>query len=330
MVAQIDKNYALTRPRKALVRLASYALFEGRPVTTRGRWINPLLFAEFSLLRRLPQIKSVRKPLFVLGMGRSGTTILGLILSMHREVGFLNEPKALWHTVRRDEDVIGNYSCGKGRYRLLAADASADVVRAAHRLFGAYLALTGSSRVVDKYPELIFRVPFIKAIFPDALFLIVIRNGMDTVASIERWSRDHRMHTQGEVHDWWGVNRQKWKLMREQLVLADGGLNSIQDLVPYLSRQSDMAAVEWIVTMREALRHRGRGSGDMLFLKYEDLVAAPRLMLRQVGNFAGLDDDETYLSYGESVFKPGRRHEPPELHPGLQPLFDQTMQELGY
>ena len=27
-------------------------------------------------------------------MGRSGTTVLGLALSMHREVGFLNEPKA--------------------------------------------------------------------------------------------------------------------------------------------------------------------------------------------------------------------------------------------
>jgi len=263
-------------------------------------------------------------------MGRSGTTILGLILSMHREVGFLNEPKALWHTIRSDEDVNGSYSQGIGRYRLAAIDADSDVVRTARRLFGAYLAITGSRRVVDKYPELIFRVPFVKAIFPDARFVVLVRNGMDTTASIERWSREHQEHVRGEVHDWWGVNGRKWKLMQEQLVVTDTGLVSIQDVMPHLSRQSDMAAVEWIVTMREALRHRRRGNDDMLFLKYEDLVAAPRMMLQRISNFAGLDEDETYLSYGESVLKPGHPHAPLELHRALQPLFFQMMQELGY
>ena len=36
MIAQINPNYIKTRPMKALTRLMSYALFEGRPVTTKG------------------------------------------------------------------------------------------------------------------------------------------------------------------------------------------------------------------------------------------------------------------------------------------------------
>ena len=158
MVAQIDATYFKTRPTKAISRLMSYALFEGRPLTTRGQWINPLVFAHFAIEKRLPQIRRVEKPVFILGTGRSGTTILGVVLSMHREVGFLNEPKALWHAIFPEEDVIGNYSRGKAKYRLSVSDATMEVKRNAHRLYGAYLASVCSRRLVDKYPELIFRV----------------------------------------------------------------------------------------------------------------------------------------------------------------------------
>ena len=88
MIAQINPLYIKTRPTKVLTRLISYAFFEGRPVTTKGRWINPLVF---SILKekRSPQTivntNPLKKPIFILGTGRSGTTILGIVLSMHRE-----------------------------------------------------------------------------------------------------------------------------------------------------------------------------------------------------------------------------------------------------
>jgi hypothetical protein len=172
MVAQVDSRYFKTRPTKLASRLVSYALFEGRPVTTRGQWINPLLFAHFALEKKLPQFRKVEQPVFILGTGRSGTTILGVVLSMHREVGFLNEPKAMWHAIYPEEDVIGSYSRGPARYRLEASDADEAAKHNAHRLFGAYLASIFSPRLVDKYPELIFRVPFVREIFPDAKSLV--------------------------------------------------------------------------------------------------------------------------------------------------------------
>ena len=42
--------------------------------------------------------------------------------------------------------------------------------RRAAQMFGAYLTTTRSERLVDKYPELIFRVDFVRALFPDARF----------------------------------------------------------------------------------------------------------------------------------------------------------------
>ncbi len=128
------------------------------------------------MIKKFPQLKRVEKPVFVLGTGRSGTTILGIILSMHKDVGFLNEPKALWHSIYSDEDLIGSYSLGNASYRLGSEKITPEIKKQAHRLYGAYLRATFSSRAVDKYPELIFRIPFVLDIFPDAKFLFLLES----------------------------------------------------------------------------------------------------------------------------------------------------------
>ena len=128
MVAQLDRTYLRYRPSRVWARLVSYALFEGRPLTTKGQWFNPIVFGLAKVLRRLPPIVEVREPLYVVGTGRSGTTILGIILSMHPDVGFLNEPKALWAGLHDEEDLIGSYNDNKANYRLGTADATPRII----------------------------------------------------------------------------------------------------------------------------------------------------------------------------------------------------------
>ncbi len=330
MVAQINAHYARTRPTKVFSRLMSYALFEGRPVTTRGRFFNPIVFASFSLQKRLPQLKKVEKPIFILGTGRSGTTILGVVLSIHREVGFLNEPKALWHSIYDREDVIGSYSSGPAKYRLGGGDVDDEVKGCAHKLFGAYLSTVFSRRLVDKYPELIFRVPFVRQIFPDAKFVFLIRNGWDTCTSIEQWSSNFGLQSNGEIHDWWGVNQRKWKLMVKELVEPDPYFADVLPHLPDLNRQSDMAVLEWVVTMREGMRLMGDLPQDTCAVRYEDLAASPREELSRIAEFAELGLDETFLGYGESVLRPRPRRSEFEIHSAIRPLFDQAMSDLGY
>jgi len=304
MVAQIDKAYVTTRPTRLWSRLLSYALFEGRPLTTRGQWINPVLFRLFALQKRLPQMRQVKAPIFILGTGRSGTTILGVVLSVHRDVGFLNEPKAIWSTLRDDEDLIGSYHRGPARYRLSAEDASPSLIKDAHRIYGAYLRLTMTRRIVDKYPELIFRVPFVRRIFPSAKFLFLSRDGWDTCASIERWSSRLGTNIGDEIHDWWGVNRRKWNLLVDQIIPEHQDLALHAEVLRALTDQRAMAATEWIVTMREGLRLVETHPDDVMHVPYGDLCSHPEQVCTRISEFADLPVDPVFLDYAKATLSP--------------------------
>lgn len=330
MVAQIDGAYIKARPTKLYSRLISYGLFEGRPLTTKGQWINPIVFALFSIAKRLPSPKKVEKPIFIIGTGRSGTTILGIILSIHQDVGFLNEPKALWHSAYGGEDLIGSYSRNAARYRLGAEDATPEVKQAMHRMFGWYLAATGSRRVADKYPELIFRVPFVREIFPDAKFLFLVRNGWDTCHSIEHWSKRLGEQRSNETHDWWGADNRKWNLLVEQMVANEPGLVAHFSEIASLTRHTDMAAVEWIITMREGLRLRQQYPDMVHTVVYEDLSAHTDKTLAALSEFCELPPDPIFDNYARQTLQPVRAKQPFDLHPSIRPEFDAVMRDLGY
>lgn len=328
MVAQIDSDYIRTRPTRLWSRLLSYGLFEGRPLTTRGQWINPVLFKLFALQKSLPALQKVNAPLFILGTGRSGTTILGVVLSMHNEIGFLNEPKALWASLRDDEDLIGSYHRGAARYRLDAADASEDICRAAHRIYGAYLGSTLTRRVLDKYPELIFRVPFVRKIFPDAKFLFLSRDGWDTCASIDGWSARLGTQVEGETHDWWGVNRRKWNLLIDQIIPEHSDLAPHAEALRALEDHRAMAATEWIVTMREGMKVSQNFPDDVLHIPYAQLCRDPEGTCQRIAQFAGLKTDTVFLEYATRVLKPASPKEKFSLPAMLETPFKTTCSAL--
>ena len=331
MIAQINPNYIKTRPMKALTRLMSYAFFEGRPVTTKGRWINPLVF---SILKAAAtnnsRHKPIKKPIFILGTGRSGTTILGIVLSMHREVGYLNEPKAIWHLIHPYEDIIGNYSQSDAKYRLTAEDATDEMRQRAVQMFGAYLATTRSQRLVDKYPELIFRVDFVRALFPDARFIFLVRNGWDTCHSIANWSKRLGGEVNGEKHDWWGVNDRKWELLVEQLVKTDSIFAKIADEIKQFERHLDRAAVEWIITMQEGLRLMQTTSDCIHLVRFEDLTLEPDKTLATLRDFCELPADSKFSEYARQTLHPVPAREPFDIHLKIAPIFHDIMEELRY
>ena len=331
MIAQIDPLYIKTRPMKVLTRLMSYAFFEGRPVTTKGRWINPLVF---SILKTVStnnsKYRSVEKPIFILGTGRSGTTILGIVLSIHREVGYLNEPKAIWHLIHQHEDVIGNYSQADAKYRLTAKDATGEMHQRASQMFGAYLTATRSQRLVDKYPELIFRVDFVRALFPDARFVFLIRNGWDTCHSIATWSERLGVQVNGEKHDWWGVDDRKWRLLVEQLIKTDPTFSEIAGEIKNFERHLDRAAVEWIATMREGIRLMQVSSDCIHLVRFEDLTLEPDKTLAALCDFCELPTDNTFREYARQTLHPIPARKPFDVHPKIAPVFQDTMRALRY
>ncbi len=316
---------------KAITRFMSYAFFEGRPTTTKGRWINPIVFALLkAVATNNSRYRSVEKPVFILGTGRSGTTILGIVLSMHREVGYLNEPKAIWHVIHPHEDIIGNYSRGDAKYRLATEDATDDMHQRATQMFGAYLTVTRSKRIVDKYPELIFRVGFVRALFPDARFIFLVRNGWDTCHSIANWSQRFGIHVNNEKHDWWGVDNRKWRLLVDQIVKTDTTFAEIVDEVEHFDRHLDRTAIEWVVTMQEGLRLLKVLPDCIHLVRFEDLTAKPDETLAELCSFCELPEDNTFREYARQTLHPVPARKPFDLHPKIAHVFHDTMEKLRY
>ena len=331
MIAQINSDYVKTRPIKAITRLISYALFEGRPITTKGRWINSVVF---SLLKAAAtshrQFQPVHKPVFILGTGRSGTTILGIVLSMHKDVGYLNEPKAIWHLIHPNEDIIGNYSREHAKYRLNAEDMTDEMRQQAINMFGAYLSVTGAKRIVDKYPELIFRVDFVRALFPDARFIFLVRNGWDTCHSIANWSKRLGVQVNGERHDWWGVNDRKWHLLVDQLVSTADDLKDVVEDIKQCDRHLDRAAIEWVLTMHEGLNLIQNYPDCIYTVRFEELTTAPEETLLSLCEFCELSLDKTFLNYAYHTLHPVPPRVPFELNPSIAHIFHDTMAKLRY
>ena len=330
MVAQIDNAYTKYSFSKTIQRLASYSLFEGRPHTTKGQWFNPIVFGILKSLAIIPGSPNVSKPVFITGMGRSGTTILGIVLSLHKQLSYLNEPKAIWTLIDKRTDVVGDYVEQDGSYSLDQTDTN-DVSRLkANRIFSRYLTLVRGERLLDKYPELIFRIGYVLGLFPDAKIIFITRNGNDACASIARWSSNKEIENQGDVENWWGRNDLKWKNLSDQILTQDQYSLALNDIDLSKIDDTNRAALEWIVTMQEGLKQELLFPGKILRVNYENLVNNPKQELQHLFDFCDLNYDESVISYAKQKLYQLKPKPAPELLKPIENLFNKTMNDLGY
>ena len=175
-------------------------------------------------------------------------------------------------------------------------DLTPSKARHLHRFYRAFLALSGSKRVVDKYPELLFRNGLVDLAFPQACKIVIIRNGADICRSIETWSSKNGT----SQADWWGRDGQKWDLLVDQLIRPDPHFAPLIPVLGQLDAQVDRAAVEWIVSMRQALDLQSTAAGALYFIRYEDLVANPEQQMKDLLKFCNLADDPVVIRYAKS------------------------------
>ena len=125
---------------------------------------------------------------------------------MHKDVGYLNEPKAMWHVIHPHE---GHYRklhpkrCELPAHRLpMQRTRCGTVLRSC---LGHICQRTGANRIVDKYPELIFRVDFVRALFPDARFYFSREKWMGYMPFQLRIGQSgSAFKSKMRTHDWWG------------------------------------------------------------------------------------------------------------------------------
>lgn len=134
-------------------------------------------------LARLPRAQMTSEtPVFIVGMPRSGTTLVEQILSSHPDIFGAGELTRIGDIAQRLPAALGSQSA----YPLCLIDITGQVVDDAAREYLDYLQELsggGARRVTDKLPGNFMHLGLIELLFPGARIIHCMRNPLDTCLS---------------------------------------------------------------------------------------------------------------------------------------------------
>ncbi len=258
------------------------------------------------------------RPVFLTGCGRSGTTILGAVLSRHPAITYLNEPRHLWVRCYPETDIWSPLAERRGG--ALVLDASICTGRRSRRLralFADEVRATGRPRLLEKLPINSFRLPFLDAIFPGALFLHIVRNGLEVAASIARECAEGR---------WYGESDYKWR----QLVRFAEAHDAMAVLPGLCHTDYERGLLEWRLSVETACGFYAKlPPARHLELRYEALLKNPAGVLAGIERFVGIAPDDGVRVFAEANIA---RRSPEARPPTVEELriAGPLLDRLGY
>jgi len=276
-----------------------------------------------------------QSPIILIGTHRSGTTWLGKVLSRHPRLAYWEEPRHVWTwgNSYTPDDV------------LTAANATDRVKKHIRETFAAFVAAEGKDRLTEKTPSNCLRIPFIRAVFPEARILLVVRDGRSVLRSTDEimttgvplkrvltraretpvlewpayagqavgtvWRR-----VTGKKLNYWGPRPPGWR---------DWVGRDEPDVI---------LAKQWSATIGRAVDDADKDAGVYRF-RYEDLMDRPREIMTEACAFANLADPGPVIEYAAETADPSRASKWREtldaetlelVRPHMQP----TLERLGY
>lgn len=291
----------------------------------------------FRVLQRQPPA-SLKPPIFVMGNIRSGTSILANLISAHPSLVKWHEPRTLW--LYADP--------GRNHDEFDERDASERVVRYTRRRFLEYQEISGGLRVLEKTPQNILKLRYVRAIFPEATFLFIVRNPFSYISSVEeKWQRvvkTNRLVRRFHETPLWQVPyylRQalsdqfnKRVLKRKYLHVYGARYAGIFDDLRNLDHLTVIAR-QWAVCSRIAERDlEAFEPGSVFRLRYEDFVTNPARYLELICAHCGIESTPEMHKIAAEVVDPARqdkwkRFDRGKLRP-LLPELESEMKRHGY
>lgn len=217
-------------------------------------------------------------PVIVLGVGRSGTTLLRVMLDRSSQIAIPYESFFVTPLGHRhgNRPALDDFVDDLGRfYQLYEWGIEPEAVRPRLRegmttgeaiaaVFEVYAEHEGKARWGDKTPLYMQHLPLLERLFPTAIWVHLIRDGRDAALSFLELPE--------------GFSGKTWAL----------------------PRTAAQFAARWRTEIRAA-RRLGRHVGNRyLELRYEDLVADPERELRRVCAHASLDWEPAILEHADS------------------------------
>jgi Sulfotransferase family len=227
-------------------------------------------------------------PLLVLGVRRSGTTLFRVMLDRHSQLAVPDESYFIPQLADRHRGEIDAAAFTDDLRRLPTLrewDVPVDEVRARLRdgmpvgaaiaaVYETYAARRGKSRWGDKTPMYMQRLSMLERLFPDALYVHLVRDGRDAALSFLGMPP--------------GIVTETWAHPRTVAQFA----------------------CQWRTEVAAAQQLGARvGPARYLELRYEDLVAEPEQALRRICGHAGLPFEPAMLDYAESVDVSAKPHQ---------------------
>lgn len=239
-------------------------------------------------------------PLLVLGVRRSGTTLLRVMLDRHSQLAVPDEsyfvpqladrhrrriePEAFVDDLRRLPTLRDwGVDVDDVRARLVPGMTPGGAVAA---VYESYAAARGKSRWGDKTPMYMQHLPTLERLFPDALYVHLVRDGRDCALSFLQMPAGIVTRTLAHPRDAAGF------------------------------------ACQWRAEVRAARALARRAGARYLEVRYEQLVAEPAEVLERICGHAGLPFEPAMLEYAGRVDVSRQPHQQSLTRPPTPGLRD--------
>lgn len=243
-----------------------------------------------------------RQLVFLIGCGRSGTTILGSILSYHPDICYLFEPYHLWAAIEPKTDALNLYNQVDSNLIMDIQDWNQRAQIRFNRLILEYQHNKNNKILLEKTPLNAMRIGYINALAPQAKFIHLVRDGVDVSLSIERIAKSshYKIVSKPQLNQWWGVNNSKWNALLRDGILAGYFPNEIEHLLnPRLK-----GAYEWLVSLAEIDKRRQYLGNRLYEITYNQLTLQPDKTLQNLCEFLELDYPRVWFNQSLQMLKP--------------------------
>ena len=224
--------------------------------------------------------KSEFQPVFLIGCGRSGTTILGKTIGKHDSITYLNERRDLWHQAYPDFDI---WSGKISQPKLIAGldDNNKKQTEILRKLFYREQVFGKSKILLEKLPINNFRLNFIEDAFPDAKYIYLHRNGIEVAKSIEKLAEK----------GWFGKNSIKWNLIEK----LSKGIDISTKLNGFSNFEKGL--LEWRFSLEFSEPFFSTIDKKRYYsLSYQTFLENPKLQIENIYRFLDLDFTDNFTA----------------------------------
>jgi len=251
-------------------------------------------------------MQEILKPIFIIGSGRSGTTITFRTLAKHKELGYFSNYDVLFprlfkygilpfleknNSVKEligkikpivpAQETIGimNYcKIRKKKIPLSPRDVNLSESECFKKMIVTCLSYNKVNRYIGKNTLDGMRIRFLNKIFPDSVFIHVLRDGRANVNSYLNVPFFHK------IGFWWWDN----KTLKDWV--AEG-----RDII-------ELAVLHWKNNVTEIIKQSRCLSEDRYFeIKYEELTTNPKIYFKELIDFCDLKWDNHFKSVIETT-----------------------------